>query len=602
MEIQNIKINNYGKLNNKNLDLKKINLIYGKNESGKTTLLNFIVNMFYGISKNKNGKAISDYEKFYPIDEKEFSGTINYKLDNNKSFFVFRDFNKKNPTILDENKNDISNEFNIDKKNGNMFFYDQTKVDIDFMNSTVITNQEKINLEENEQNQLLQKIANLQESGDEEVSYKKALADLDKIMLKEVGTDRSQDKPINITKRNITKYKEELEEINKTKNEEEKIIDRIKDKKAQIEKEENRKIIYNEIKELLKQDHIKEEEINAKRKIIVENNNKIEKIKKEKENSQIDKNRKTRLNIVLLFIAIVINIVLFVFVKNMTYNIIGIVVLFLCLVYTIICLKNKKANYDEQIKVYMENNDILNKEIEDENSAWIKELNDEKEALIEKHGTEFKDFFNSNIEIVINNNNEKIKDMSIELQKIYFELEEFERKSEKLAELTELLSFEENQLEELNEKQRIFNIVKQLLEESYVEMKNNISPKFNEAFSKNIERFSNGEYKTVIVNEGIKVQLKNGNFLNTNYLSTGTINQIYLAMRLAVLNELSNEKLPIILDEAFAYFDDDRLEETLKFLTNVDNQVIIFSCTKREDEILKKLGVQYNYIELMDNN
>ena len=43
-----------------------INLIYGKNEDGKSTLLNFIRNSFYGISKNKEGKEISDYEKYKP--------------------------------------------------------------------------------------------------------------------------------------------------------------------------------------------------------------------------------------------------------------------------------------------------------------------------------------------------------------------------------------------------------------------------------------------------------------------------------------------------------------------------------------------------------
>ena len=36
MRIDNIKINQYGKLENKDFNLQKLNLIYGKNESGKT--------------------------------------------------------------------------------------------------------------------------------------------------------------------------------------------------------------------------------------------------------------------------------------------------------------------------------------------------------------------------------------------------------------------------------------------------------------------------------------------------------------------------------------------------------------------------------------
>ena len=77
MKIQNIKINNYGNLKQKEIYLKNnINIIYGKNETGKSTLLNYIKNIFYGISKNKNGKEISDYEKYKPWMKEEFSRKI----------------------------------------------------------------------------------------------------------------------------------------------------------------------------------------------------------------------------------------------------------------------------------------------------------------------------------------------------------------------------------------------------------------------------------------------------------------------------------------------------------------------------------------------
>ena len=81
MEIKNIKINNYGTLKQKEINLENnINIIYGKNESGKSTLLNYLKNIFYGISKNKNGKEISDYEKYLPWVGEEFSGKIKYQL------------------------------------------------------------------------------------------------------------------------------------------------------------------------------------------------------------------------------------------------------------------------------------------------------------------------------------------------------------------------------------------------------------------------------------------------------------------------------------------------------------------------------------------
>lgn len=54
LRIDNLKINAYGNIKNKDISLNKgINIIHGANESGKSTLLSYIVNSFYGISKQK---------------------------------------------------------------------------------------------------------------------------------------------------------------------------------------------------------------------------------------------------------------------------------------------------------------------------------------------------------------------------------------------------------------------------------------------------------------------------------------------------------------------------------------------------------------------
>ena len=139
MKINKIKINSYGKLKEKEIKLKDgINIIYGKNESGKSTLLNFIVNSFYGISKNKKGKEYSDVEKYTPWLGEEFSGKLEYELNNKNKYEIYRDFKKKNPKIFNENMEDISKEFNIDKSKGNEFFYEQTKVDEElFLNKNI---------------------------------------------------------------------------------------------------------------------------------------------------------------------------------------------------------------------------------------------------------------------------------------------------------------------------------------------------------------------------------------------------------------------------------------------------------------------------------
>lgn len=88
MIIKNVKINNFGKIENKEIEFKDgINLIYGENESGKTTLLKFITGIFFGASKNKNGKNIPDFEKYKPWNNGEFSGKMKYKLDNRRNLW-----------------------------------------------------------------------------------------------------------------------------------------------------------------------------------------------------------------------------------------------------------------------------------------------------------------------------------------------------------------------------------------------------------------------------------------------------------------------------------------------------------------------------------
>ena len=83
-------------------------------------------------------------------------------------------------------------------------------------------------------------------------------------------------------------------------------------------------------------------------------------------------------------------------------------------------------------------------------------------------------------------------------------------------------------------------------------------------------------------------------------MSVGTIDQLYLSLRLSMTEDLSKEKMPIILDEAFAYYDTQRLENILKYLVNTypDRQIMIFTCTEREKDVLTKLNIPYNLIHL----
>ena len=74
---------------------------------------------------------------------------------------------------------------------------------------------------------------------------------------------------------------------------------------------------------------------------------------------------------------------------------------------------------------------------------------------------------------------------------------------------------------------------------------------------------------------------------STLWRSDGTVDQLYLALRLAVAEELTADA-PLILDDALVRFDDTRLQAALEILQQFaeNKQVILFTCQKREKILL----------------
>ena len=140
------------------------------------------------------------------------------------------------------------------------------------------------------------------------------------------------------------------------------------------------------------------------------------------------------------------------------------------------------------------------------------------------------------------------------------------------------------------------------LEIAYKEMKEQITPKFTDELSKTIENISSKKYSKVRINTNGEIIVENssGEYINAESLSLGTIDQLYLSLRIAAIKEITEENMPIILDEAFVYYDDKRLENILKYLEQnyKDKQIIIFSCSKREKNILDRENICYNFVEL----
>lgn len=648
MKIESTQINAFGNLENKQIDLSKnINIIKGNNESGKSTFLKFIVDMFYGISKNKRGKEFSDYDRYKPWNSEEFSGKITYTLDDGKKYEVFRDFNKKNPKIYNETGEDISKEFTIDKTNGSKFFVEQTKIEEDTFLSTFVSCQTEVKLEKQEQNVLVQKLANLAGTGEDNVSYKKALEKLNKRQIEEIGTLRTTGRPMNIVKEEQFSLQDEIGELEEYKEERYTIEENKNNLEAKIQENERKLEVLKQINKIYEDKKLEEQKLEINQNLIKSYEEKVENIKEEKDGIETKykeitniinekaekeaKENKKALNlkkigaVILFIISIIIGII---FIKNTLVSIMAFVIGAISLITLIELLINKKKDNEsqkeeseQQIKI-RERLQLAKNEM-DKMQAQIEMLNKSKEekiAEIEKQKQEI----NTNIEEKLNRLKEehkleniefnsdisyKIENMQEELNKNRLELHSLELDKNNIMPKLEKLASMEEQLQELNEKEVILNkqneaieLAKEVLEIAYTKMKENVTPKFTENLSKNIEKISNGKYKKVKINdeEGIIVEKQNGEYISAEKLSVGTIEQLYLSLRFGAIKELSEESMPIILDEAFAYYDEERLKNILTYISKEyeNNQVIIFTCTNREVEILDKENIKYNLVNL----
>lgn len=676
MRIDNLKINAYGNIKNKDISLNKgINIIHGANESGKSTLLSYIVNSFYGISKTKDGREISDYEKYKPWEGSEFSGRIKYTLNDNSQYEIFRDFTKKNPKIYNERLEDITDNFEIDKKDGSKFFVEQTGVDKQTYLSTVVSMQQEVRLEEKEQNLLIQKIANLAGTGEDNVSYKKALGKLQDKIRDEIGTNKTTQKPINIIEKEIEEINRKIEEIRPYKDkkygidaEKEELKDQIKEleieRKILQELRENELIENENKKEIqIKENNIKEnaskvltlknkmKELEDIEKSIGENVSKLQseiesKKQNQEENKEVKSTSKKSIYLVIAVALIIVAVVFAVIVKN--YVLAGIpLVLSIIDVIILAITQNKKKREIQEQKNKQEENRIkiaqeienLTKELQDKEeekrdldsqismikgqllllennneqiSAQVNKIktdllntqNQDKNQIITKYKTEIpiekiNSIIDSNnlhsLEEQLNTNKIKLTGLEIEENTILPQLDN-------LVNLEERLEADRQKKTELLQKEEVINLAIENLNKAYEEMKTTITPKFTNNLSEGIKEITNNKYEKVAINDenGMIIENARGEYIEANKLSTGTIDQLYLALRLSMIKDLSKETLPIILDETFAYFDNARLEKIIQYLNEKteEHQTIIFTCTNREKEILDNLKIEYNYIEL----
>ena len=145
-----------------------------------------------------------------------------------------------------------------------------------------------------------------------------------------------------------------------------------------------------------------------------------------------------------------------------------------------------------------------------------------------------------------------------------------------------------------------------LAQETMADLSSSIRDSFglylNKEASQYITGITGGIYDSMSIDENLNV------FLNTKTklvplenVSSGTMDQVYLALRLAAAKLLqgSGSGFPLIFDDSFTQYDDERLKTALEWLASAyGGQIIIFTCHRREAQMLRARQVEFQLIEM----
>lgn len=162
-------------------------------------------------------------------------------------------------------------------------------------------------------------------------------------------------------------------------------------------------------------------------------------------------------------------------------------------------------------------------------------------------------------------------------------------------------SLEEN--EKLQEKREALLEAKERIRQIAGEIRKSFAFHLNEDCGKALSEITGGRYDSLWIDEQlhIYVNAKEG-FFPLEQASTGTIDQLYLALRLSMALLLQRENrdlLPLLFDDSFAMYDEKRLVASIGYLKKAyPAQILLFTCHHREEKILKELGIPFEQAEL----
>lgn len=570
MRVNKLHLQDYGQFHEKDITLAPgVNVLYGANEAGKSTTKDFIVDMMYGIDAlDVQGQTNDHYEKKKPIGKDSYKGSMEVSVEDT-DYLIERNFDKDNKLTVVKNL-DNGEQLSLETSDslvGTLFNTDRST----YLNTLCISHV-GVATDDSIVKKLNDYIVNMASTKSGDLDAVDAILEL-------------KNKKTEFSNEDLEKKEQELSDelcLNRDLDEE---IAAVKEEYAAVEAagKESVKLQFSPI--LKKKDVEEEEETDedseegaGEKEASKSDDADIEEPQEEKK--KLTKKEKDMLMLkhmgpksildnafVILFIGLILMGIFVgvayavpINVPEVKMAIMGAGALWVLLSMIQIFVRRSK----------------LHKMLE--------------EIEIEQGFEEAKTGF-------VSGDKESVKE---KLQELREKEEELVKERTRQEEIIKELTLVKEQIRKNEMELAAIDLAMSTIQDLSEEIYGSFGSVLNHQVSELICKITGGKYSEVKIDDKLQIMVKKDNaYISMDYLSTGTIEQIYLALRLSIANLLIPEDMPIVMDDTFITYDYQRVNETLRCLNEYSNrQIIIFTGNPGIQDMFTKLGVTSNYISI----
>lgn len=640
MKINSLYLTHFGCFHQKRMELQSgINVIYGENEAGKSTIHHFIGAMLFGVERLRGkGSKKDEYSRYKPWEQgKNYEGSMEITLEG-RVYRLIRNFYREDEY------------FKIEQLDtGRQLFLTNGQLDtlIGGLNKTNFKNTLSISQMETQIDAtfgltLQAYMANIEQTKSQAVDLSATIDYLKKEKKKYQHTEaEKQLKKLQEQSDTMRVFDVEREQIIEEITRRQEMLDQVRTeiKSHNLADKESRRIEQKERMEAIR---------------LIEENNRIaaeyqqkkaaydqlkaemsevdfEELKDQWAEASVDyeeladrygqmKGRNLAIMFSVLMFGMIPVIAMFFLKGSMLFRMAAIGGLVILLFVLMILLGSGRKRMKRKVDAAREHFQEMQQAMEQNmfgrgNKAMLKQLKDELHLLrdqyehiqvplqpyLEKYGDDISLDVDDEEEDTVEFLREKEAKILKSLERLLVQKETFEQQDVELENLETEMSYLKQNVKDSQEEAEIIQECMDIILELSEEIHSDFGPALNREVSKLMQELTGGKYGHVVVDNelGLKVDTGNG-FVSADQFSTGTKEQLYLVLRLAMINLLyPDKKMPIMFDDSFVYYDDGRLARILSWLSRQGyEQILIFTCQKREMVLMDRMGVEYHPIYL----